>query len=210
MMYQGGNEGVSGIASLLGGSACRSENAPDRSLQGCKSSDNIQKIAQIATKSAGEIGSRVRRCAATARWIARDLAARKAAQVKVRSKFFAKNVEQRSTWVANLSIPSARQRCSRSLARRIVQVKGRRRPTSLSCDYDMLSCTLVCTRCFVGRSTKNALGSHSAQGWTVHVHQKVQLVQTGTWSLRGVRSPRGTALADPGLNVTLDNVCMRG
>ena len=89
-------------------------------------------------------------------------------------------------------------------------VVGRHRPTSLSCDYDMLSCTLVCTRCSVGPSTVIALGTHSSQKWSSHVHHKVQLVQTGAWSLRRVRSPQGAALADPGLNVTLDNCGMCG
>ena len=69
------------------------KNAPDRPLLDCKPSENVQKTAQIAPESAREIGSRVRGCAATARWVARDPAARKAAQVKVRSKFYAKNVE---------------------------------------------------------------------------------------------------------------------
>ena len=69
------------------------KNAPDRPFQGCKSSENVQKTAQITPESAREIGSRVRGYAATARWIAPDLAARKVAQVKVRSKFYAKNVE---------------------------------------------------------------------------------------------------------------------
>ena len=129
------------------------KNARNRPLQDCTSSENVQKTAQIAPESAREIGSRVRGCAATARSIARDPAARKAAQVKVRSKFYAKNVETTKSskltlhessplWaVVNLSIPSAGQRCSRSLARLIVQVIGRHRPTSLSCDYDMLSWT---------------------------------------------------------------------
>ena len=66
-------------------------NAPNRPLQDCKSSENVPKTAQVAPESAWEIGSRVRGCAATARWVARNPAARKAAQVKVRSKFYAKN-----------------------------------------------------------------------------------------------------------------------
>ena len=45
------------------------------------------------TELAREIDLRVRGSAATARWVARDPTARKAAQVKVRSKFYAKNVE---------------------------------------------------------------------------------------------------------------------
>ena len=55
-----------------------------------------------------------------------------------------------------------------------------------------------------------ALGSHSSQKWSIHAHHEVQLVQTGAWSPRRVRSPQGAALADPGLNITLDNVGMRG
>ena len=69
------------------------KNAPDRSAQDCETSGNAQKTAQIAPESAREIGLRVRGCAATARQVARDPAARKAAQVKVRFKFDAKNVE---------------------------------------------------------------------------------------------------------------------
>ena len=60
------------------------KNAPDRSAQDCEAPGNVQKTAQIAPESDREIGLRVRECAATAR---------KAAQVKVRSKFCAKNVE---------------------------------------------------------------------------------------------------------------------
>ena len=86
--------GISGITSQLGGSACK-QNAPDRSAQDCEASGNAQKTTQIVPESAREIDLRVRGCAATAtaRWVARDPAARKAAQVKVRSKFYAKNVE---------------------------------------------------------------------------------------------------------------------
>ena len=46
-----------------------------------------------ATTHSGATGVRTRGCAATARRVARDLVARKAAQIKVRSKFHAKNVE---------------------------------------------------------------------------------------------------------------------
>ena len=46
-----------------------------------------------ATTHSGGTGVRARGCAATARRVARDPAARKAAQIKVRSKFYAKNVE---------------------------------------------------------------------------------------------------------------------
>ena len=97
-----------------------------------------------------------------------------------------------------------------SLARWIVRVLGRRRSVSLNCDYDILSCTFVCTRCTVGPSTVIALGSHTSQKWSIHVHFKAQLVQTGAWSLRRVRSPQGAALADLGVNVTLDNFGLRG
>ena len=69
------------------------KNAPDRSAQDCETSGNVQKTAQIVPESARETGLHVRGCASTARWVARDPAARKAAQVKVRSKFYGKNVE---------------------------------------------------------------------------------------------------------------------
>ena len=46
-----------------------------------------------ATTHFGGTGVRTRGCAATARRVARDPVARKAAQIKVRSKFYAKNVE---------------------------------------------------------------------------------------------------------------------
>ena len=46
-----------------------------------------------ATTHSGGTGARAHGCAATARRVARDPAARKAAQIKVRSKFYAKNVE---------------------------------------------------------------------------------------------------------------------
>ena len=69
------------------------KNAPDHPSQGRKSSENDQKIARITPESAREIGSRVRGYAATARWSARDLAARQVAQVKVRSELYAKNVK---------------------------------------------------------------------------------------------------------------------
>ena len=86
--------GVSRITSQLCGSACKhKKNAPDRSTQDCDASGNVQKTAQIAPESAREIGLRLRGCAATSRWVARDPAAREAAQVEVRSKFYAKNVE---------------------------------------------------------------------------------------------------------------------
>ena len=74
--------------------------APDRSLLDC---ENAQKAAQNAPESAREIGSRGRGCAETARWVARDPAAQKAAQVKVRSKFYAKNVE--TTKSSKLALP---------------------------------------------------------------------------------------------------------
>ena len=109
--------------------------------------------AQIAPESAREIGSRVRGCAETARWVARDPAARKAAQVKVRSKCYAKKVETMNSSklalaeeLATLSgcepfYPRSEATCSRSLVRLIVQAMGRHHPISLSCDYDMLSWT---------------------------------------------------------------------
>ena len=62
------------------------KSAPDRSFLYC---ENAQRAAQIAPESAREIGSRGGGCAETARWVARDPAARKAAQVNVRSKFYA-------------------------------------------------------------------------------------------------------------------------
>ena len=93
MNYQGGTRNpldyVSGWVVPLAGP----KSTPDRPLQDCKSSENVQNTAKIARESVREIGSRVRGCAETARWVARDPAARKAAQVKVRSKFYAKNVE---------------------------------------------------------------------------------------------------------------------
>ena len=63
---------------------------------------------------------------------------------------------------------------------------------------------LVRARCSVGRSTMIARGSRSSQGPTVHVHQKHSWCKRGAWPLRRVRSLRGTALAGPVPNVTLD------
>ena len=47
----------------------------------------------VDARQYGATGVRTRGCAATARRVARDPVARKAAQIKVRSKFYAKNVE---------------------------------------------------------------------------------------------------------------------
>ena len=69
------------------------KDAPDGSAQDCEVSGSVQKIVQAALGSAKGNGLRARGCAATARRVARDPAARKAAHVKVRSKFDAKNVE---------------------------------------------------------------------------------------------------------------------
>ena len=65
---------------------------------------------------------------------------------------------------------------------------------------------LVCARCSVRRSTMIARGSRSSQGRTVHVHQKHSWCKRGAWPLRRMRSLRGTALAGPVPNVTLDKV----
>ena len=60
---------------------------------GSKAPGSAQETAQAAPGLAGGSGLWARGCAAAARGVARDPAARKAAQVKVRSKFYAKNVE---------------------------------------------------------------------------------------------------------------------
>ena len=88
------------------------KNATNGSAQDCEASGSVQKIAQAAPGSASGKGLRARGCAATARRVARDLAARKAAQVKVRSKFSLRNWHSQKCsqpWaVVNPSITSAR------------------------------------------------------------------------------------------------------
>ena len=91
--YQGGTRNPLDYVSVGWFHLQARRSTPDRPLQDCKSFENVPKTAQIAPESAREIGSRVRGCAETARWVARDPAARKAAQVKVRSKCYAKKVE---------------------------------------------------------------------------------------------------------------------
>ena len=127
------------------------KNAPDRSAQDCEASGNVQKTAQIVPESAREIGLRARGCAATARWVARDPAARKPAQVKVRPKFCVKNVE--TTKCSKLALAEElatlggcepiHPLCEVTLltVAGALQATGRHRLTSLSCDCDMLSWT---------------------------------------------------------------------
>ena len=175
-------------------------------------------------QGAREIGSRVRGYAATARWIARDLAARKVAQVQVRSKLYTKNVEtmkssklalaeelatlgdcelvyslSEATLTEGLSLGmmslflhegmSGPRDVTPWLPTPNTDLRGNRASRRLTC---FVSCQLkwvtfcpkfaafvqftvrflVCNRCSVGRSTMIALGSHSSQRRTVHVHQK--------------------------------------
>ena len=81
-----------GTASRLGGPACRHERRSRWFGTGQRGVSALE-TAQAAPRAAVGAGLRARGCAAAARMVPRNPAARKAAQVKVRSKFCAKNVE---------------------------------------------------------------------------------------------------------------------
>ena len=66
---------------------------PGGSAQGSEASGSVQETAQAAPGPTRRSGLRARGRAAAARVVARDPAAREAAQIKVRSKFYGKNVE---------------------------------------------------------------------------------------------------------------------
>ena len=129
-----------------------------------RSNDEVRTIS--AMTHFGTTGVRTRGCAATARRVARDPVARKAAQINVRSKFYAKKSKRRNfrSWrsqkglqrwaVANPSIPFVKKRCfCRRPGQR--QATGRRLHTSLSCAYDILSSTLQFHRPSTGPSRRS-------------------------------------------------------
>ena len=135
--------GGPGTTSRLGGPACRHEG---RSRWFGTGQRGVRE--RTGPGSAGRSGLRARGCAGAAHMVARDPAARKAAQVKVRSKFHAKNVETaKSSKLALEEELATLGGCEpiytllRSRARWTVQATGRRLLTSLSCVCDILSST---------------------------------------------------------------------
>ena len=92
-MYRGGNEESPGITSLIEWFRLQVRERSRFSLQVCKSFENIQKTAQIATKSARKMG--VCECEG-ARRSHDGFPVIQQHKRLLRSKFFAKNIEQRS------------------------------------------------------------------------------------------------------------------
>ena len=133
---------------------------PGGSAQGGEASGSVQETAQAAPGPAGWSGLRARGCAAVARMVARDPAARKAAQVEVRSKFHAESRHGQvfGNWplAEELATLGGCDRCLRSRAHWTVQATGRRLLTSLSCVCNILSPTSRFRRLSTGLSRRSS------------------------------------------------------
>ena len=127
-----------------------------------------------ATTHSGATGERARGCAATARSVARDPVARKAAQIKVRSKFCAKNVEAAKFSKLALAEELATlggcepiyPLCKETLLTEAGALdKAGYRSTSLSCACDTLNSTLRFHRPSTGPSRRSMTPLQEVWDW---------------------------------------------